>query len=101
MRGGGVRIPYPPQQLEEQGALLNDLRSRRGSMTLDQAPMPVLVLWGEHDRVFPVALGQELATALGGELRVIPETAHGPNIERPQDFVEALRSWMEADAAGE
>jgi pimeloyl-ACP methyl ester carboxylesterase len=88
------------QQLEEQGALLNDLRSRRGSMTLEPAPLPVLVIWGEHDAVFPMALGQQLATSLGGELRVIPDTAHGPNIERPKEFVAVLRAWMEAPATG-
>ena len=82
------------QQLEEQGALLNDLRSRRGTLTLSPPPIPVLVIWGEHDAVFPVALGQQLATSLGGELRVIPNTAHGPNIERPSDFVAALQGWM-------
>ena len=50
-----------------------------------QAP-PMLIIWGEHDEVFPIEFGQKLSTDFDAELFVIPNTRHAPNIERPKLF---------------
>ena len=47
---------------------------------------PVLILWGEHDLLFPVELAQRLHDHLGAraELQIIPNTAHAPIVEAPK-----------------
>jgi pimeloyl-ACP methyl ester carboxylesterase len=47
-----------------------------------------LVVWGEHDRIFPVDLARRLVAHLGGRARlaVLPEAAHAPNLEHPTPF---------------
>jgi pimeloyl-ACP methyl ester carboxylesterase len=45
---------------------------------------PTLVLWGEEDRVFPLAVGEELHQTLKGSQFIrIPKAGHIPQWERP------------------
>lgn len=46
---------------------------------------PTLILWGEHDRLFPPQVGQDLRAMIPhSRLIVIPEAGHIPQWERPQ-----------------
>lgn len=57
--------------------------------------LPVLVLWGERDRFFPLA---QAAAAVGhlpaGRLQVIPGAGHSPNWECPAEVVVAVRRFL-------
>jgi pimeloyl-ACP methyl ester carboxylesterase len=45
---------------------------------------PTLLLWGAEDRVFPLQVGQDMHRAIpGSTLRIIPESGHLPQWERP------------------
>lgn len=45
---------------------------------------PTLVLWGEEDRVFPIAVGEELhQTIKGSQFVRVPKAGHIPQWERP------------------
>ena len=45
---------------------------------------PTLVIWGEEDRVFPIAVGEELhQTIKGSQFSRIPKAGHIPQWERP------------------
>jgi pimeloyl-ACP methyl ester carboxylesterase len=62
----------------------------RSVETLRGVRVPVLVVHGACDRLFPVAMGAELAVAAGtrGELAVIPGMGH-PDLHsraRPEDW---------------
>jgi len=44
-----------------------------------------LILWGEHDRLFPPQVGRDLQAAIpGSRLIVIPDAGHIPQWEQPQ-----------------
>ncbi len=48
-------------------------------------PHPTLIIWGEHDRVFPVAVGEGLhQRILGSTFVTIPQAGHMPQWERPE-----------------
>ena len=59
-------------------------------------PHRALVLWGEHDPLFPLHLGARLAARLGGELRTLPKAAHAPNIEHTHLFNHHVSSFLRA-----
>lgn len=61
-----------------------------------QAP-PMLIIWGEHDEVFPVEFGQKLSTDFDAELFVIPNTRHAPNIERPKLFEKKVLEFLQSN----
>lgn len=57
--------------------------------------MPSLVVWGEQDRLFPVAQGRAAALRLPrGQLAVIPDCGHLPQVERPDQFLEAVGTFL-------
>ena len=52
---------------------------------------PVLVIWGDSDRIADVGYGKALATAItGAEFQVLADTGHLPQIESPDQLVEAI-----------
>ncbi len=85
------------QHLEEKTALLHDLEARRD---LYQSTPPadyeaVMVIWGDHDRVFPLEKGHLVAADLKAELVVIADTAHAPHMEEPALVNAALERFLQ------
>ncbi len=57
---------------------------------LARIDVPVTLLWGLHDRMVPLSVGQAAAVDHGWPLHVIDGAAHAPQIETPQEFVATL-----------
>lgn len=56
---------------------------------------PTLVIWGEQDRVFPIAVGEELHRAIGGSrFARIPEAGHIPQWEQPDLVNQSLIAFI-------
>jgi pimeloyl-ACP methyl ester carboxylesterase len=62
---------------------------------------PTLVVWGEHDRVVPPAVGERLTECLpDAELVVIEGAGHNPMWDRPAAFNEAVLGFLTGEGAG-
>jgi len=62
---------------------------------LERITMPCLVVWGRHDPLTPVALGERLAVTIpGAEMVVFENAAHSPNVEEPERFNALLRDFL-------
>lgn len=59
-------------------------------------PGPVLLVWGEHDQVFPVELAHRYRRMLGAkaQLTVLRKAAHAPQLEHPRRFNRALNDFF-------
>lgn len=57
---------------------------------LARISVPTQLVWGRHDRMVPLCVGETAATRHGWPLHVIGGAAHAPHIEQPDAFVEAL-----------
>lgn len=64
-------------------------------------PLPVLeqnvlIIWGDHDQIFPVDMAFQLKRHLGekAELVMIKNTSHIPHIENPQEFNEIVENFL-------
>ena len=70
---------------------------------LDRLPditVPVLVIWGEADRMIPVEHGQAYAKAIpGARFHVIKEAGHLPQLETPDRLLAAVRDFAGTTAA--
>ncbi|WP_181197602.1 alpha/beta fold hydrolase [Enhygromyxa salina] len=70
---------------EEKTQLLEGMIEQLGA--LDQRPGEVthetLLIWGEHDSVFPLEIGRRFEAAMRGRarLRVVERAGHAPNLE--------------------
>jgi pyruvate dehydrogenase E2 component (dihydrolipoamide acetyltransferase) len=59
---------------------------------LGRITQPVLVVWGERDRVFPASQATRIE---GAEVAVIPGAGHAPQVEAPAAFTEAVGAFLE------
>ncbi|HEY8545033.1 MAG TPA: alpha/beta hydrolase [Acidimicrobiales bacterium] len=76
-------------------AALEAMKTRPDSMLLlRQAQLPALVVVGELDRITPIADARSLRLFLKGELVIIPNVGHLPNLEDPIAFNEALAGFL-------
>jgi 3-oxoadipate enol-lactonase len=74
---------------------LEAMKDRPDSMLLlRQAKLPALVVVGELDRIAPIAEAMSLRRLLEGELVVVPNVGHLPNLEDPLAFNEALAGFL-------
>lgn len=66
---------------------------------LGRVRTPSMVLWGEHDRVFPASMAQQFADAIpGGRARIVHDSGHMVPLENPQALLEAVLE-MDKEAA--
>ncbi|MDB4965570.1 MAG: hypothetical protein JWN44_1259 [Myxococcales bacterium] len=60
---------------------------------------PTLLVWGDEDRLVPLAHGKRLARAIAGaRLEIVPAAGHMPFIERPAEFLRVVRPFLAAPA---
>jgi len=61
--------------------------------------LPTLIMWGEHDRIIPVAHAHAAHEAMpGSELVLFDHSGHFPHVEEPAKFVEVLEDFFGRNA---
>jgi 3-oxoadipate enol-lactonase len=76
-------------------AALRDADLRRSLTLVDR---PTLVIAGAHDTVTSVRHGEDIAAAVPGAHLVVLPAVHLSNVERPQEFLDAVVAFL-AEAA--
>lgn len=62
---------------------------------LGNISVPTLLLWGDHDRVVPLSVGQRLEEILPrARLEVLEDCGHMPQEELPRESLERVRSFL-------
>jgi len=86
-------------------AMALGLRGLRSDFSIDALPSrieaPTLVVWGDHDRIIPVAHLELARQAIPhAETVIFERCGHCPQLERPRLLNERLRRFLGADRAG-
>ncbi|KAI3977128.1 hypothetical protein MKX01_042818 [Papaver californicum] len=82
---------------EEKTQLLYGLTlGRKNNVDISRLQHEVLVVWGEHDNLFPLKKSYELKELLGEKvnLEVIKKTSHTPQIENPKLFNNIVMAFL-------
>ncbi len=82
-----ARIPHVKKSMRD---LIAAQTKPIADRELDRITVPTTLLWGRHDRMVPLSVGDAAAARHGWPLRVIDHAAHAPHIEQPEAFVEAF-----------
>jgi len=84
----------------EKRALIDELEARAGEELAWSWHHPTLLVWGDHDELFPVGVAERLAAAIGpgAELHVIPDANHAPNLEHPEEFNAVVLEFLDRAA---
>ena len=94
----------PPEQAAQRAANMATLRVLAGDPymhdpellgRLGRVKIPVLVLWGDSDRIFTPEYGRALAGAFPhAQFTVIAEAGHLPQLEQPEATFGALDAFI-------
>ena len=67
------------------------VKDRIGSIAV-----PTMVVWGGNDELVPLEQGRAYAAGIpGAKLVIVPECGHGPAIEKPKDFLDAVIPFID------
>jgi pimeloyl-ACP methyl ester carboxylesterase len=78
------------------GALLGMAERPDSTPSLGRIRVPTLVVTGAADTVIPPAESEALAKGIpGAELVIIPDAGHLVAFEKPEEFNQALRGWLD------
>ena len=83
--------------MEEKRGLLEDLVNNRVQLHKEAQALavPAMVIWGELDTLFPVAVGEQTAEDTGATLHIIKGAGHSPNLEKPEEVAQLIRQFIE------
>ena len=70
--------------------------SRETKDLLQEIDQPILLLWGDQDRVIPIAWGRQIAATLGDRLKLveIPDAGHCPYDESAERVNREILTWL-------
>ncbi|XP_010060010.2 2-hydroxy-6-oxo-2,4-heptadienoate hydrolase [Eucalyptus grandis] len=82
--------------IEQKRDLVRDIPRNRKVSEIPKITQPTLIIWGEHDHIFPVELGHRLKRHIGdnAHLVVIKDTGHAFNMEKPKEFHKLLKMFL-------
>ncbi len=103
----GAEIPY--ERIDQHYDFFNGPSARESAYAvlravLDTRPIvarltrittPTLVTWGCDDRIFPVVNAQRLVRAMPNAKLEIMDAAHVPHEERPREFIQVIKQFLE------
>ena len=80
-------------------ALVNAGTKPVGAADLARIPVSTSLLWGEADRMVPLALAKTASARFGWPLHVVEDAGHAPHLERPDAFLATLNHALQRDVA--
>lgn len=82
--------------LKERTGLIQALHKGRKLSDLPKITQPTLIIWGEHDQVFPVELAHRLKRHLGdnAELKILKKVGHAVNMEKPKEMYKLMKAFL-------
>jgi pimeloyl-ACP methyl ester carboxylesterase len=66
---------------------------------LRRITVPTSLVWGRHDSIIPLSVGQQASERLGWPLHVLERVGNEPALEAPEEFVRVLRTAVGEEAA--
>jgi pimeloyl-ACP methyl ester carboxylesterase len=62
-----------------------------------ELPVPVLLLWGQHDVLTPSRKARSFVNGPSRRIVVIPDCGHCPQCDRPEEFLAAVQPFLERE----
>ncbi|KAJ9541867.1 hypothetical protein OSB04_028373 [Centaurea solstitialis] len=84
------------EHVQERGELIEALHKGRKLSHLPKITQPTLIIWGEHDQIFPLELAHRLKRHLGenAQLVILKDCGHAINAEKPKELYKHIKSFL-------
>ncbi|KAJ8774233.1 hypothetical protein K2173_009664 [Erythroxylum novogranatense] len=82
---------------KEKSELLDHLLARKAGTDVPVLTQETLLIWGDHDNVFPIPLAYQLQRHLGPKccrIETVKDTGHAANIESPEVVNKLITSFV-------
>ncbi|KAI3506253.1 hypothetical protein L1887_28609 [Cichorium endivia] len=81
---------------EEKKECIEAVQKDRKFSDLPKITQPTLIIWGDHDQIFPLDLGYRLKSHLGeiSELVILKNTGHAVNMEQPKELIRLIKLFF-------
>lgn len=66
------------------------------AVELERISVPTRLIWGKHDLATPVGVAENVGSRYGWPVNIIDGAADDPSLDRPEDFLAALRRALTA-----
>ncbi|MED6213290.1 hypothetical protein PIB30_117269 [Stylosanthes scabra] len=87
---------YSDNRKEKMELLKGLSLGREENLNISPLQQEVLIVWGEHDRIFPVQMARELKEIISDKARleVIKDASHVPQIEKAAEFNNIILNFL-------
>ncbi|KAG8383541.1 hypothetical protein BUALT_Bualt04G0024300 [Buddleja alternifolia] len=84
------------ENFQERKELIYALHKDRKLADLPKITQPTLIIWGEHDQIFPLELAYRLKRHLddNAELVILKKAGHAINMEKTKELYRHLKSFL-------
>ncbi|EXB29471.1 Uncharacterized protein L484_022143 [Morus notabilis] len=84
------------EHVQERADMIRVLHKDRKLSNLPKITQPTLILWGEHDLIFPIELAHRLKRHVGenAQLVIIKNAGHAINAEKPKEMCNHYKSFL-------
>ncbi|XP_057970616.1 uncharacterized protein LOC131159603 [Malania oleifera] len=84
------------ENLQERKELIQALHKDRRLSDLPKITQPTLIIWGEHDQIFPIELAHRLKRHVGENARlvILKNAGHAINKEKPKELYKHMKSFL-------
>ncbi|KAL2454554.1 alpha/beta-Hydrolases superfamily protein [Abeliophyllum distichum] len=92
----GIIMVMCVENFQERKELVYALHKDRKLSDLPKISQPTLIIWGEHDQVFPLELAYRLKRHLDDNARlvVLKNAGHAINMEKSKELFKHLKSFL-------
>eukprot|EP01018_Ginkgo_biloba_P007639 Gb_03307 [translate_table: standard] len=91
-----INTMYTDQREQKVELLQQVVLGKEGAPLLPVLNQKTLIIWGDHDRVFPLELGHRLKRHLGdtAELMVVKDAGHAVQLEKPDEVNRGIKLFL-------
>lgn len=84
------------EYVEEKRELIRAIPKDRKLSAIPKITQQTMIIWGEHDQVFPLELGYRLKRHLGdnAHLAIIKNAGHAFNVEKPKEYIKYMKTFL-------
>lgn len=84
------------EYVQERKELIEALYKGRKVSNLPKITQPTMIIWGEHDKIFPIELGHRLKQHLGekADLIILKNAGHAINAEKPKELYKNMKLFF-------
>jgi pimeloyl-ACP methyl ester carboxylesterase len=91
-----LELARQPSVRSSVATLMEEFGPAIPAVELARIAVPTVLIWGRHDRPYPLSIAEAASTRYGWPLHVIENSADDPPVEQPEALLRVLRAALDS-----